>query len=1121
MKRFAHGGVCTLLLYLAACSGSGPGVPIDPAERFELVLTTPANGGTAFLNDAIMFDFTVPVDFESASLDTVSFQAVDALGTALGEPVSGRFLPGRTTGDAEVGRRLVFAPSLPTDNDFQNGGLRPGRTYIVQLVGGDKRNGTVLRSRFGRPLRQAVSFSFSTVDGTSPAQLFRNPLSGGPRRDATDGLMVAGASQSEDAGLNLFGLPSVEIRLRFDQALNPHDTNVPVRFDTNPLLRRQEDRGRIYLEYDDPEFGDDTWIPADFEFERNDATGATVVLRPVGVLPNAAEIRVVVEAEVEDISGESNVGNRAHNRVFGTFRTESAYAQQWNGVVEQFTSRDAIDFGAVFPEPLAEVGRGFVKAGFEFDGRQTTEDYAPTSVETVLSTSFTQIVPVSGLPKNVSGGVFRFRNVTIPNGAIVKGQGPNPMVWLCTGDFRVDGLLTVEGGRGARVDTLASANFAKAGGIGGPGGGNGGDGSPSGIARDVRGANGNGPMQVPGIGGRGGAMSCIAGCMTGDGGGSGGGGGTLATQGDPWYRAPALPGSAFRQREGGGGDGCSGTAGARTAGLAGGDAAPLVFVDARADNDFFGTTVDFNRGIRINGEIAAPVGGGGGGGGGDQSFNMSCGPNPNFANDNSGGGGGGGGGVLIVKALGVIEVSSTGRISADGGHGGGGEQAGACNQGGGGGAGAGGMVILMSSKSIVLHAHGSATRWNYAQNDYDFCVSADGGVCLTGTFAGNGGAALVAAKYPASGVPVMPGNQYDRNPLGGFGGMGVVQLMAPIGLDNADQTNTRLDDNIIVYRDGVLQGGEAKERILAWRGVPDDQGVRRDDFGGLVDIGIDEGDIRPAPQLLPAPFGARSRLRSKWIDTGASVRRVLAAPDGLPRGIVTTGGQAAGPAFEFAGIDTAAADPGFARYEAIGGEARLSAPLVIGATSIESIDAEASHAGSPAYAVTIAAPVLGTELHRYRQYQAELIGVAGAALGSFRIVGHDARTLWLAPEALLPSAVVEQVQVRASFFRIETRGSTGLGPLATGTEIPRANVRIGFAFHTDPASGLAGRYPTDPQQFVHAMDDPGFLEWMQNNGAPRYVQWDVTFDMAFAPGEFVSPGSPRPQLDWLRVPFRF
>ncbi|MFN7671720.1 MAG: hypothetical protein ACK5S5_14855 [Planctomycetota bacterium] len=1152
---------------LAACSGgSSTAVNANSAGGdFLLVRTDPVNGQSVYLNDPLRLDFSEPVDLDTATLTTVSFQAVDALGSPVSDLVTGRFFRDRATGDTEAGRRLLFVPTFATNDAFNNGGFRAGRSYICQLVGGTTST-TVLRSTTGRKLETPATFQFTTREGTQPAQIFRNPRPGGPRRSD---FSVSTATDLDNVPLGLFGAPPTEVRLVFDQALNPNSQNLPTSVETNPLTRNENNKGRIYLEYKDPVFDplpdEYTWIPADVEIERNDLDGATLLMRPLGVLPNNATIRVIVESTVEDISGESNTAEPSYNRVFATFRTTAGYGQQWNAIVENFDALSQVDLGAAFPESQAEVGPGFVKAGFSFEGKSTTLEYQPTTAEVVLNTAFTQIAPSNGLAFSVSGGVFNFRNVTIPQGVTVIGQGPNPMVWLCSGRFTVAGNLTVRGGEGARVNVLNSANIAKAGGVAGPAGGNGGDGTPSATQRDQRGGTGRGPLQAAGRGGRGGYLACVSGCYTGtgynsSGGGSGGGGGTMATQGDPNYRGttpavinpntPPTANTLFQQVRGFGGSGCSGGSGTRTGFLNGGEPGDRVFTDSRLDNNFWGTGINLagpnGRTLRIVGELSVPVGGGGGGGGGDSSKGFGCSLSGNHpANDYSGGGGGGGGGVLIVKALEEITITSTGLIDANGGLGGGGEQVGSCGEAGGGGGGAGGMVILMSAKAIIIEAHGSTAltppRFLYGApgvgavyqgNDYSFAISADGGVCRTGGF----GSVNVASKYSVAGSPPLAGETYDGEPLGGFGGMGIVQLMVPPGTaaTSTDNTNTILDDNIIFRLPNTTTEitGAGKRQLLAWRGFPNNSGVFVDDAGNQTNIVNNEGDIRPAPILLPCPFSGRSRMRSNWIDTGASKRRPLAAADGLPRGIVTGGSTVVGPKYEFAGVTATGPLAGYVDYTTLGNTGvRINYPIIVTPRAINTLTAGSNFLGEPAYRLTTATPQFG-DPDRYAQYEAELLNGSGTVLASFPILTHTASELLLkAGTELLPTAAT-QVQIRAKFFRIVTSNADGLGPIynpgGTGAPVPIANVRIGFAFHQNPnpANILNGRFPSDSENnFISNLEDPAFLAWVNTNGAPRYVQWDVLFDMAFKPGlaqpPSLTPTTPRPELRFLRLPFRF
>ena len=1145
-----------------ACSSKGAETPeAKTGGEFYVTDTEPRSGGTIHLNEPVRIEFSQPVDFESASLTTVSFVAMDATGQEVPELVTGNFHLD------DDGHALLFAPKLPSNEAFDNGGFKPDRQYVVHLVGGDAHNGTTVMDRRGRGMDAPFALSFRTVAGTSPSQLFANPKPGGPVRV---GLEVTTAMDLELVPLALLGAPPLEVRLHFDQALNPLRSNIPVGIATDPLLRKETDKGGVFLEYQDPELdpiaGDYTWIPAAVELERNDITGAILVLRPIGVLPNNAEVRVIVEPGVEDIAGEANLDRPGYDRVFGRFRTVADHGQQWDAIVESFDDTHGIDLGAVFPESQAETGPGWLRAGFAFEGSSVQRDYHPTTNEVVLNTAFTQIVPANGLPFSVNGGVFQFRDVTIPQGVRVIGQGPNPMVWLCSGKFTVSGTLTVGGGDGARVDTLNSANVAKAGGIGICTGGNGGDGTPSATRRDLRGGTGRGPLQEFGKGGRGGLFACEANCYTGNGyqdsgGGSGGGGGAMATQGDPnWLGAvPAtapqpnaptpLTATSFQQWLGFGGAGCSNLnnaangSGNRSGFLRGGEPGDLVFRDTRTNNDYWGSAIDFASNLRIAGELAVPVGGGGGGGGGDTASvpNPTCNPNEGqFISDYSGGGGGGGGGVLVVKALGEIWITSTGRLDADGGNGGGGEQVGGCGEAGGGGGGAGGMVILMSAKGIRIEAHGNASlptpRFVYsapagapfAGNDYTFAISADGGICRTGGFEGPS----IPEKYPLNGGTMLPGTTYDENPTGGLGGLGVVQLMVPPG-DNSDGTNTRLDDNIHFHMPGGLSSATPtmkieiaaqKQQLLAWRGFPNASGVPVDDNGIATNIGKHEGDIRPSPVLLPVPFGAKSRARSPWLDTGRSQRRPLATPDGQARAIVVGAGVEVGPRYEFAGLQA----DGYVAWSALDtAGVRIEQPVRITPTALASVSADATYLGEPAYRVRLQQPALGNLANRYAQHEAELQNAGGARLASFRILSHTADELVVDPgRELLPEGAT-QLRVVAKFFGITTRDVDGLPhrvPLGASSAVPTASVRIGFAFHTDPTTAGGVRFPEGAQQFVHDLDHADVQEWLLSN-RPRYVMWDVTFDLTYDAGigavQTLRPDVGRPTLQFLRLPVRW
>jgi hypothetical protein len=206
----------------------------------------------------------------------------------------------------------------------------------------------------------------------------------------------------------------------------------------------------------------------------------------------------------------------------------------------------------------------------------------------------------------------------------------------------------------------------------------------------------------------------------------------------------------------------------------------------------------------------------------------------------------------------------------------------------------------------------------------------------------------------------------------------------------------------------------------------------------------------------------------------------------------------------------------------------VTAPLAVATTNILTFDANATFQGRPAYRVDLTAPALGTVADRYSQYEAEVLSSVDVQVGSFRILSHSDRQLVLATESGAFPANAAKLRVRAKFFDVVTNGSPGLGPTylgSTGSRVPVANVRIGFAFHQNPQSSTALRFPSNPNEYAYNLGDPAVQEQIRALGA-AFVQWDILFDCAFkvlpadAPPA-LSPDTPRPVLNYLRLPYRF
>lgn len=1112
---------CTILLCglaLTACWSRGSGTGALGAPTLRALAAVPPHGGEALLDDTIAIVFSDALDPASVSEGAITFQVADRDGRPLDEQPAGRF------DLADGGRLLRFEPSLPRAADLSDGGLRADRRYRVSVAPPSSPDALALRDLRGRPLAEAFTFEFTTPRDEPGAALFARHGEHGPRVVE----LVVSPSDANGAELGRFGRGLVELRARFDRPLDPRADNLP-RLSAAALIDApREAQGHVVVEYDDPAAQALALrVPTSVDLEINERDGALLVLRPVGILPNNAELVLRVNERLRDLGGGSNVADPNYDRDARRYRTQPRFEPQFDAWLEAFESDDSLDPDAVFLEPPASIQNGRLRADFAFEGDEWRRTWRPSQREVILDTDRTDVQPEYGPTYEVRGGVFQFARVEIPLGTTVRGVGSRPMVFLVTGDFVVDGELLVDGGHGTSL--LASGGQYRnngyspiPGGASRCGGGRGGASSPERmIQRSMTGEAGFSPGK-PGGGGSPGRISCEPGCNR----GSAGGGGSFVTRGDPNFP----PGTTVNRPSMAGGNGGAGCVSTQVT-LPGGAAGPTPFSDARSDNDYWGMAVDPYRGVRIIGELAAPRGGSGGGGGGDRSA-TGCDPlDPSFANDSRAGSGGAGGGVLIVKCLGTVRIGRQGTISSNGGNGGGGEQAGGNTDAGGGGAGSGGMIVLMAGRGIEFFAHGGT----YSERDYSFALSADGGTGVQGGFAGN----PIWSKYPPSIYP-------EHRAIGGFGGMGLIQLHVPPG-DDADGSGCAFDDHIRFF-DVDANGSPfevtpaRKTALLGWRGWAQPDGTRVDDRGRVLARLEGEGDLRPSPILLPLPFDTVTRARSRWIDLGVVARRrVDQAPGpGVPGVVVADPRNAprpdlGDPQFGFADVHAAGPHAGFLTWDQ-SGEHR---PAVVTIDGIEERAVLAARTGTsfdgrPSYRVDLDA-TLGAERDRYAGYRLLLIGRFGERRGEFRILAHDGTSVELEPDGAFPASGI-RARVIARFAGVLNNGSATLGRTRSGSppgaREPRANLRIGFAFTSDPhADPVTQRWPAwdgrGLPNFATDLRAPAFLDWLRTHPV-RFVQWDVTlyrdFDAsqpthrARVPLDAVPPAL---ELDWLVLPFRF
>ena len=881
--------------------------------------------------------------------------------------------------------------------------------------------------------------------------------------------------------------------LRFNQPVDPATTNVPKGQDQDPLQANRRSKGKVFLEYDDPEFGPSTWIRTQVTLDSNEAAGAAVTLRPDGVLPNNATVRVIVLPEFRDIAGETNIKDASYRQVVATFQTEEAFGSQFDAIAFDLANEDIYDVEAAYRDPVAEITGGILRASFNFEGIDTPFDYGPTT-DVVLNTEFTTVRPKNGNSLPVSGGVFPFRNIDIPQGVRVSASGPNPLVFLATGDVEIEGTLSVDGGDGEGAIAINSANIPTKGGVGNAGGGNGGRASLNTTDSTAQGETGEGPGGEAGVGGEGGNIACgpiQAGFV-----GAGGGGGSFASQGDDDFYT--FQNDNIVKGIGGKGTGSQGD-------VLGGKPGAVVFSDENPNNNFWGRQVDKDGNVYI-GELGAARGGNGGGGGGDRTSAASCFAGPaSYFNDERGGGGGAGGGILIIKALGKIEVGQTGLISANGGNGGGGEPNASNQQAGGGGGGSGGMVILMSATAIELWQHGDV--WKSPTRDARFAVTADGGIGLSSP--------VRTEKY----VPTNPG-QGNR---GGFGGMGVVQLMVPPGTD-ADGTGDIQDDNIlIVDKVGKPITGAPKTEWLY------------------------EGDVRPRPYVMPVPYSRFSQVRTRWIATGDTVRRQVTSTGPGARAILAP--DVPGPDYFFAGIQTSGNAAGYVDTDPATGQ--YSPPSIeLGSGKLEIVPVagtpvSGTFRGQPVYEAALTQSVLPTD-GSYANYRAYLHDANDNVLAEFRIVGHTNTVCFLdRNDGALPEGIAG-LSVHAKFFDVFTPDANnvlqpGLGetfPLNNALH-PATTLQMGFAFHKDPSEPDLytqggkdfdrNRFPEEIGTFTRDLETAAARSALAKLQYP-FAKMQVRFNLNYNPNDPdntagpnpVTPSKTRlPELHKILLPYRF
>ena len=613
--------MAALVALAPACGGGGGGGGSPGAGGKDLVLmdVSVASESGVPLNAILKLTFNQPLDPDTVRPDTIQIRE---------GPNLGRQVPGDFRVDGNV---VEFYPRLPVLPDLSDAGFSSGTGYRVILPGTPK--AATVRSATQDRLTRKREETFETanladelfvdnfLDPGSPEVLFVNP-----------------ADSAADVPTGS------EIRLTFNRrALHPATVTA-----ANVHLTLVS-RDGVVLER-----------PVQGEPVLEQSHGSVLITwQPRFPLSDRATYRLTVERRVQDLVGRDILDFES------TFTTREE-APRPGAVVLDFDAADKTSYmdedattAAWDDDKPGELSALFTAAG----GTGSAGDLAPSSSRNFTPDDFDRGVEV----RNVAGvetDVINFRSIDIPEGVTVRfssrPEGPSrPVLVVSLKDIRIDGTLTVDGGKGqdGEINSSTSTIPKALGGAAGPGGSHGAD-NYTGTLLKTAPAESAPDVNYGGGGGQGGRVSGHSNYSY----SGGGGGGSSRTSGQPGTKGGYGPQSSY--------NGAGGAGGLSTA----------------------------DQGLGLNVERIPNVGGSGGGAGGLGYYW------PTSTNwRNGAGAGGGGGGAVTLQGAGSIVIGPRGKITAAGGAGGRSTRN-SYYYGGGGGGGAGGSILVRATDTIRFEA---------------------------------------------------------------------------------------------------------------------------------------------------------------------------------------------------------------------------------------------------------------------------------------------------------------------------------------------------------------------------------------------------------------------------------
>ncbi|MBD3161854.1 MAG: hypothetical protein GF328_07105, partial [Candidatus Latescibacteria bacterium] len=423
------------LFFVTSCGGGGGGGGVSAEDTSDDLLLLDLNvadyDGVA-LNTILEFVFSEDLDPDSVRPETIRVRE----GPQFGKQVFGHF---RVDGD-----RVFFYPRLPVDDNLETAGFHAGNDYRVYLPSVPK-VATVRNYTADRTIRETeLYFKTATVD--DPDLFIDNFLDPGPPRIINVN-PVDGATEV------------------------PADATITMTFNRRALDPRTVSADTVKLTMVERKGFPNVRSISGKPVLTQSLESVQVVFQPDFPLPDEAVFELTVSNRVEDLVGfsipsfTSTFTIRDEPPRLGRFRLEFTEQEKVELMEPDETTAS---WNEITADALSAI---FTAAG----GSGASGDLLANS-DRNLTPFNTPGVDLNQFEDGVYYDVYNFRRFEILPGATVRLQSSttaNPVKVLSVFPMKIDGVLTVSGGRGQNAISYQYAStkaLSRQGGTAGPGG---------------------------------------------------------------------------------------------------------------------------------------------------------------------------------------------------------------------------------------------------------------------------------------------------------------------------------------------------------------------------------------------------------------------------------------------------------------------------------------------------------------------------------------------------------------------------------------------------------------------------------------------------------------------------